>query len=119
MPWLFSSANRMRLHFLSHKFARLVLPWAMLAVLAFTVALPNARWRDFLLTDEAIFAILALLDRWVPSWIPLKRLSSPARTFLLMNAASVAGLAVLFIPAQKLWKPTRAAAPEAKASVAG
>jgi hypothetical protein len=36
-----------------------------------------------------------------------------------MNAASMAGLAVLFIPAQKLWKPTRAAAPEAKATVAG
>ena len=119
MPWLFTSANRMRLHFLSHKFARLVLPWAMLAVLAFTAALPNAQWRNFLLTDEAIFAVLALLDRWIPSWIPLKRLSSPARTFLLMNAASMAGLAVLFIPAQKLWKPTRAAAPEAKATVAG
>lgn len=109
----------MRFHFLSHKFARLVLPWAMLATLAFTAALPNAQWRSFLLTDEAIFAALALLDRWIPSWLVLKRLSSPARTFLVMNAAAMAGLAVLFVPAQKLWKPTRAAAAEAKASVAG
>jgi cellulose synthase/poly-beta-1,6-N-acetylglucosamine synthase-like glycosyltransferase len=31
MPWLFTSANRMRIHFLSRKYARLVLPWAMLA----------------------------------------------------------------------------------------
>ena len=30
-----------------------------------------------------------------------KRLSSPARTFLLMNAAVMAALAMLFIPAQK------------------
>ena len=100
MPWLFTSANRMRIHFLSHKFSRLVLPWAMLAILAFTAA-------------------LALLDRWIPSSLVLKRLSSPARTFLLMNAAVMAALAMLFIPAQKPWKPTRAAAAEAKASVAG
>jgi cellulose synthase/poly-beta-1,6-N-acetylglucosamine synthase-like glycosyltransferase len=119
MPWLFTSANRMRIHFLSHKFARLVLPWAMLVILAFTAALPNVQWRSFLLTDEAILAALALLDRWIPSSLVLKRLSSPARTFLLMNAAAMAALAVLFIPAQKLWKPTRAAAAEAKASVAG
>ncbi|HLH43827.1 MAG TPA: glycosyltransferase family 2 protein [Bryobacteraceae bacterium] len=119
MPWLFTSANRMRLHFLSHKFARLVLPWAMLAAFAFTFALPSRQWRNLLLWDEVIFAALALLDAWIPTGIPLKRLSSPARTFLLMNAASLAGLAVLFIPPQKLWKATRADAAEAKASAAG
>jgi len=53
MPWLFTSANRMRIHFLSHKFSRLVLPWAMLAILAFTAA-------------------LALLDRWIPSSLVFK-----------------------------------------------
>ncbi|HEY7334368.1 MAG TPA: glycosyltransferase family 2 protein [Bryobacteraceae bacterium] len=110
-PWLFTSANRMRLHFLSHKFGRLVLPWAMLAVVAFTAMLPDVHRRNSLLAVDAVFAALALLDRWIPLGFPLKRLSSPIRTFLLMNAASLAAIAIFLIPAQKLWKPTRAAAP--------
>jgi cellulose synthase/poly-beta-1,6-N-acetylglucosamine synthase-like glycosyltransferase len=110
--WLFTSANRMRWHFLSHKFGRLALPWVMLAVLAFTFALPHGHPRMVLLSDEAIFGALALADRWIPTWFLLKRLSSPARTFLLMNAASLGAVAVFFLPAQKFWKVTRAAAPE-------
>lgn len=106
-PRLFTSANRMRIHFLSHKFGRLVLPWAMLAVIVCTVMLPGGRGRTLLLGDEAALLALALMDGWIPRWFPLKRLSSPARTFLLMNAASLAATAVFFVPAQKLWKPTR------------
>lgn len=109
-PRLFSSANRMRIHFLSHKFGRLVLPWAMLAAIVCTVALPWERVRNFFLWDEGDLLILALLDGWLPTWFPLKRISSPARTFLLMNAASLAAIAVFFVPAQTLWKPTRVAA---------
>lgn len=109
-PRLFTSANRMRIHFLSHKFGRLVMPWAMLAVIICTALLPWARERHFLLWDEGGLLTLALIDGWLPRWFPLKRLSSPARTFLVMNAASLAAAAVFFVPAQKLWKPTRVAA---------
>jgi cellulose synthase/poly-beta-1,6-N-acetylglucosamine synthase-like glycosyltransferase len=109
-PRLFTSANRMRIHFLSHKFGRLVLPWAMLTMVVCTVALPWANIRNFLLWDEAALLVLAVLDGWVSPRFPLKRLSSPARTFLVMNAASLAAAAVFFIPAQKLWKPTRVVA---------
>jgi len=109
MPQLFTAANRMRVHFLSHKFSRLLLPWAMLAVLGFTVALESTEWRKFLLADEALLGALALADYWIPGWFPLKRLSSAARTFLLMNIASVAGLAVFFVPPQNFWKPTQPA----------
>ena len=44
----------------------------MLAILAFTAALPNVHWRSFLLTDEAILAALALLDLWIPSSLVFK-----------------------------------------------
>jgi hypothetical protein len=46
----------------------------------------------------------------------LKRLSSPARTFLLMNAASVPALAVFLYTGAKALEADRAAAAEAKAS---
>jgi hypothetical protein len=51
--------------------------------------------------------LLALLDAIIPSGLVLKRLSSPARTFLLMNMAALASTAVFFVPANRLWIQTR------------
>ena len=107
LPQLFTRANRMRFHFLSHKSARLVLPWAILLIWIATLALPSSSFRSFLLLDEILFVALALLDRYIPRWFPLKRVSSPARTFLTMNAAAVLALAVFFVPPETLWRPTR------------
>ena len=108
-PALFTSANRMRWHFLSHKFSRLVLPWAWVAMALFALFLPRSGWRTLFLALGAVFVLLALLDSWLPQRLPLKRLSSLARTFILMNAASLAGISVFFVPAQRFWKPTRTA----------
>jgi cellulose synthase/poly-beta-1,6-N-acetylglucosamine synthase-like glycosyltransferase len=111
LPALFTSANRMRFHFLSYKFARLILPWAMLLVWAATLALPSGPFRNFLLVDELIFVAIALLDRFIPKRFPLKRISSPAKTFLSMNLAALLSVAVFFLPAETLWKaPTRVTA---------
>lgn len=106
-PQLFSSQDRMRFHFLSHKFSRLVLPWAILAAIVGTVLLPPSAIRWTLLAAEALFFLLALTDGFLPRQFPLKRLSSPARTFLEMNLASMAGLAVFFLEPTRLWLPTR------------
>jgi cellulose synthase/poly-beta-1,6-N-acetylglucosamine synthase-like glycosyltransferase len=107
MPELFTSRNRMRLHFVSHKFGRLALPWAMLLVVGATLALPASPFRTSLVWSDVAFLLLALVDPLMPRSIPLKRLTSPARTFLVMNAASIAGLSVFFTPANRLWIPTR------------
>jgi cellulose synthase/poly-beta-1,6-N-acetylglucosamine synthase-like glycosyltransferase len=107
MPELFTSRNRMRLHFVSHKFGRLALPWAMLLIVGATFALPPSWFRTSLELGDLALLLLALLDGIVPRWLPLKRISSPARTFLVMNAASVAALVVFFTPAERLWVPTK------------
>jgi cellulose synthase/poly-beta-1,6-N-acetylglucosamine synthase-like glycosyltransferase len=107
LPELFTSANRMRFHFLSHKFSRLALPWAILLVWAATVALPASPFRSFLLIDELALVALAVLDRFVPRGFFLKRVSSPARTFLAMNAAALLAIAVFVVPPENLWRPTR------------
>ncbi len=106
-PELFGSRDRMRLHFLSHKFGRLVLPWAILSMIVGTLLLPGSSLRWILIAAEAIFFLLALIDGFFPRGFPLKRLSSPARTFVAMNAASIAGLAVFVIEPTRLWLPTR------------
>lgn len=105
-PRLFTS-GRMRWHFLSHKFGRLALPWTILAIYASTFALPPSAWRAFLLWNEAALPLLALLDRILPKGFFLKTLTSRARTFLVMNLAALAAVAVFFVPATKLWNPTR------------
>jgi len=107
LPQLFSSANRMRFHFLSYKFGRLVLPWAILLILGSTLALTDSRWRNFLLVDELMLVALAVLDRFVPRAFFLKRISSPARTFVAMNAAALLAVLVFFVPPERLWRPTR------------
>jgi cellulose synthase/poly-beta-1,6-N-acetylglucosamine synthase-like glycosyltransferase len=106
-PRLFSGTNRMRFHFLSHKFSRLVLPWALVTILVATVALPRSPERSWMLGADAALLLLAFLDPLVPARTLLKRLSSPARTFLAMNLASLAAVVVFFIPAHRLWVPTR------------
>lgn len=107
LPELFTGRNRMRFHFLSHKFSRLLLPWLILIFFAATIALPPSWFRTALLIAEAAWLLLVVADSLVPPAFPLKRLTSPARTFLIMNAAALASLAVFFVPATKLWTPTR------------
>jgi cellulose synthase/poly-beta-1,6-N-acetylglucosamine synthase-like glycosyltransferase len=107
MPQLFSSADRMRFHFLSYKFGRLVLPWAILLVWGSTFALPASSWRSFLLLNEWLLVALAALDWFVPRKFPLKRVSSPARTFLAMNAAALLAVLIFFVPPEFIWRPTR------------
>jgi hypothetical protein len=97
----------MRFHFISHKFSRLVLPWAVLTIAASTIALPGSRLKTFLLGIEITFVLLAVVNRFIPRESPLKRLSSPIQTFLIMNAASMMALTVFFVPPARLWKPTR------------
>ncbi|HUI82016.1 MAG TPA: glycosyltransferase family 2 protein [Bryobacteraceae bacterium] len=114
LPALFTRANRMRFHFLSYKFARLLLPWAVLLVWISTFALPAGAFRDALIVDELMFIAVAMLDFVVPKGWPLKRISSPAKSFLAMNAAAALAPIVFFVPVESLWKkPTQVAAPPA------
>ncbi len=105
-PKLFTAANRMRFHFLSYKFGRLVLPWAVLLIWGATLGLPKSGFRSFLVVDEIVLAGLALLDYVVPKGFLLKRISSPARTFLTMNAAALLALFFLMVAPGTVWSPT-------------
>ncbi len=104
-PQLLGPGNRMWLHFLSYKVGRLTLPYLLVAVLLASFGLPGG-WREFMLLAQVAFYLIAGLDPWIPNGTLPKRVSSPARTFLTMMAATLCGLAVFFVPPQKLWKVT-------------
>ncbi len=107
LPRLFTSGNRMRWHFLSHKFGRLALPWMLLLVLTGSLLAPSGILRTALLTTQAGLVVLAVVNSIIPEASALKRLSSPARTFLVMNLAALAAVSVFFLPASIIWKPTQ------------
>jgi hypothetical protein len=97
----------MRFHFLSHKFSRLLLPWLLLLFFGAATALPSSLFRTSVLIAGAAWLLLAFSDGFIPRSFPLKRLTSPARTVLVMNVAALAAIAVFFVPATRLWTQTR------------
>ena len=111
LPQLFTRANRMRFHFLSHKSSRLVLPWAILLGCVASLALPSSAFRTLLLAGEVLLVAIAAVDWLVPKSSRLKRLTSPARSFLAMNAASLLSLAVFMLPGKSVWRPTQVKLP--------
>jgi len=110
MPQLFTSANRMRMHFLPHKFGRVALPWLILAGIGAAFALPDTPVRTFLLVIALVVVALAALDPLLPKKFFLRHISSPARSFVVLNAASLLAVLVFVVPPERLWKPTRVAA---------
>lgn len=106
-PRLLVPNHRLWLHFVSQKLGRLLLPYALIAILISTFFVPTPLIY-LALTAQAVVYGLALVDRAVPEASMLKRLSSPAATFVVLMAAAVASVgAVVFVSPDKLWKPTR------------
>ncbi len=105
MPELLSSRNRMRLHFLSAKYGRIVIPYCMIAAALATIGLPPY-WRGAAACAQGLFYGLALLDVMVPDGSALKRITSPLRTFVVLMAASLAAVRVYFVQPTSLWKET-------------
>jgi cellulose synthase/poly-beta-1,6-N-acetylglucosamine synthase-like glycosyltransferase len=105
-PALLGPRNRMWIHFFSHKLARLLMPWAMLAAAVAGFGLP-APWNVWAIGAQAAAYFLAWLDVWLPAGFPLKRVTSPIRTFAVLMTASLCALGILFVPPRVLWKETR------------
>lgn len=108
-PELLGWRDRMWLHFVSHKVGRLALPWLALVALGSALWLPSP-WREGVLASAAAFLALAALDSLLPQGSALKRVTSPARTILVMLAASLCSISVFLVSPQRLWKRTRVGA---------
>lgn len=108
-PALLGPRNRMWIHFLSHKFARLLLPYA-LAAMAVSSFFLGPFWSPLAVAGQALFYGLALIDPWVPRRLALKRLSSMARLFVTLMAAALCAASILFRRSKDFWgSPTTTA----------
>ncbi len=118
-PNLLTGANRMRIHFLSAKFGRLLIPYALILIAVSSFGLPGI-WRSTALIGQAFFYLLAGIDGIIPKSLPLKRLTSLAHTFVILMVTPILGLKVFFVPPRSLWKETvvrEVPAPEEPASL--
>lgn len=102
-PQLLSSRNRMRFHFMSHKLGRLLLPFALAAIAISTLFLNGALFWAAAAPQIGVYG-MALIDPLIPRRAALKRLSSPARTFVVLMAAAFCAISILFVPSRRLWK---------------
>lgn len=97
-------------HFFSYKISRLLLPYALLVVAVASVYLP-APVNYIAAFAQVVFYGLALADPWIPEHGIVKRISSPARTFCMLMAASLWAASVVFIPSSRMWKTTQVRVP--------
>jgi cellulose synthase/poly-beta-1,6-N-acetylglucosamine synthase-like glycosyltransferase len=102
-PSLVLPGRRMWLHFLSYKLGRVLLPFALLAMLLSSFGLPGW-WRTAAVGMQALFYGLALVDGWIPEAWKVKRAASVARTFVVLMAASLCAVSIFFVPPRRLWK---------------
>lgn len=104
-PALLGPSNRMWIHFVSHKLGRLILPWALIAILLSSFWLPDP-WPVVALGAQALFYSLALLDCILPEGSMLKWVTSPFRTFVVLMAAALCAPFALMQPTDRVWKQT-------------
>jgi poly-beta-1,6-N-acetyl-D-glucosamine synthase len=104
-PQLLMPRSRMWLTFVSHKLARLFLPFALL-VAALTSFYLDDPWRTAAIATQAAFYLAALADLWVPDSAAIKRLSATARSFVVLMAAALCGALVLVRPPGEIWQQT-------------
>ncbi|MEO6519741.1 MAG: glycosyltransferase [Pseudoxanthomonas sp.] len=96
--------NRVFFAWFSHKFLRLVVPWAMLLALLCSALAPGAFYRFALLVQLTAYAC-AVIGLRLPALARRIPLCSAAATFLMLNLASLLSLpASLSADPSRLWK---------------
>jgi len=105
-PALLGPGNRMWLHYASYKLGRLMLPWVLAAAFVSSCFLPLP-WRWLILGGQAVFYGMAAVDPLLPAGFPAKRISSFARTFVVLMLAAIWGLKVFFVAPRSLWKESK------------
>ncbi len=106
-PEVFFTPRRMTLHFVSHKLGRLLLPWLLLLGSVATWLLPAGPARWALVAGEVVFCGLVAVDWVLGPQAAAKRLTSRARTFAVMNFASLLSVRSFFGGPPAMWTPTR------------
>lgn len=101
-PWILSKSNPIRFEFISHKLMRLVIPFALIALLLASWFLPGWFYRTAAWTQVAFYALSLLgLAGW--NLGPATPLADAALTFVSLNAAALAAFANFVTGRKTVW----------------
>lgn len=101
---LVPGANPLFFAWWSHKFLRLLVPWALLLALAASAQAPGPLYRVALVAQVAGYG-LAALGLWLPRLAARVPLLPAGCTFLMLNAAALLSLpASLAVAPDRLWR---------------
>jgi hypothetical protein len=101
-PWLLGAENPLRFEFISHKLTRLVVPFALIALLGAAWALPGPFYRAAFWIQVGFYG-LGLLGSAGWKLGPLSRLSDTAYTFVALNTAALVAFANFVTGHKTVW----------------
>ena len=101
-PWLRSGNNPLRFEFVSHKLLRLMVPFALAAVLVSSFFLPQTIYRITLVANLAFYAFSMLAIVQLKHGM-LGRLADAAFTFVILNTAAVVAFAHFVTGRKAAW----------------
>jgi cellulose synthase/poly-beta-1,6-N-acetylglucosamine synthase-like glycosyltransferase len=101
-PWLLTASNPLRFEFVSHKLLRLVVPFALAAILVASISLRSPVYRAAL-NLQLLFYGLSLLGLSRLSRGPLAKLADAALTFVVLNTAAAAAFLNFVTGRKALW----------------
>lgn len=101
-PWVLSAANPLRFRFICHKLSRLVVPFALAAMLVSSAFVAQPFYR-FAFVAQVLFYALALLALAGPESGPVARLSNISLTFIVLNTAAVVAFGNFLTGRKEVW----------------
>ncbi len=102
-PWLLSPKNPIRFEFVSHKLARLAVPFALLALLFTSFALTGSFYRVALILQLVFYALSALALMGVDKGGALAWIADAPGTFVLLNGAAFMALVNFLARRRAVW----------------
>ena len=105
IPELFSSRNRMRLHFLSPKHGRVVVPYCLILMALVTVGLPPY-WRAAGGHRSVGVLRIGRPGRDDAGKLPTETADLTVPNLVVLTACALFGVKVFFVPPKSLWKET-------------
>jgi len=101
-PWLLGNANPIRFEFVSHKLMRLVIPFALVGLLASSAWLSGPFYRTVLALQLCFYGLSALAITRVKAG-PVGRIADAALTFVLLNSAAAVAFANFVSGRKAVW----------------
>jgi len=101
-PWVLSGSNPLRFRFISHKLSRLAVPFALVAMLLSSLAVPGDLYRVAFF-GQLFFYAFALLTFSGIERGPVARLANAAMTLIVLNGAALVACSNFLTGRKEVW----------------